>query len=78
LPEDDGEGDSWDRRGSLSDFSDFEDESDEASARIQRKGQDRVTVSDNDEDRGFVHYAGGSGHNKLVDVDDPFADPFSG
>jgi hypothetical protein len=78
LPEDDGEGDSWDRRGSLSDFSDFEDESDEDSARIQRKGQDRVTVSDNDEDRGIVHYAGGSGHNNLVDVDDPFADPFSG
>jgi LAS seventeen-binding protein 5 len=36
-----------------------------------------VTVSD-DEGRSPTHHASGSGHNKLVDVDDPFADPFAG
>ena len=74
LPED-GEGESWDRRGSLSDFSDYEDESDEGGMQ-QRKSQDRVTVSDDDEERSTIHRPSGSGHNKLVDVDDPFADPF--
>lgn len=75
LPEDDDE-DSWDHRGSLSDFSDYEDESDDV-GRSQRKPQDRVTVSDNDDERSTIHHASGSGQ-KLVDVDDPFADPFAG
>lgn len=74
LPEG-GEEESWDRRGSLSDFSDFESDDE---GQIQRKGQDRVTVSDSDDERNTTHRASGSGHNQLVDVDDPFADPFAG
>lgn len=77
LP-DEGERDSWQRRGSLSDFSDYEDESD-YEERIDGKGRGHVTVSDDDgEERSPTHHASGSRHNKLVDVDDPFADPFAG
>jgi len=73
LPQD-GERASWQRRGSLSDFSSFEDNSSEE-GRFRR---DHVTVSDNDEGGSHVHHAGWSGDHKLVDVDDPFADPFAG
>jgi LAS seventeen-binding protein 5 len=76
LPEDGGI-DSWKRRGSLSDFSNFEDDSSDE-GRMEGKGRGHVTVSDDDEGRNPIHHASGSGHNKLVDVDDPFADPFAG
>ncbi|KAF7979379.1 hypothetical protein HWV62_42466 [Athelia sp. TMB] len=71
-----GDNESWDRRGSLSDFSDYEDDSDEGQT-IGRAGRGYVTVSD-DEAEEQAHHASGSGQNKLVDVDDPFADPFAG
>lgn len=75
LPEDGGR-DSWQRRGSLSDFSSYEDDSSEEGS-IKGKRRSYVTVSD-DEGRSPTNHASGSGHNKLVDVDDPFADPFAG
>jgi len=75
LPEDGGR-DSWHRRGSLSDFSNYEDDSSDE-PRIEGKGR-YVTVSDDDEERRPTHHASGSAQNKLVDVDDPFADPFTG
>jgi hypothetical protein len=37
-----------------------------------------VTVSDDDERRTPAPPAGGSGQGKLIDVEDPFADPFAG
>lgn len=76
LPED-GRRDAWQRRGSLSDFSNYEDDSSEE-GRIGGKGRGHVTVSDDDEEISTTHHASGSGHGKLVDVDDPFADPFAG
>jgi hypothetical protein len=76
LPEDGGR-DAWQRRGSLSDFSNYEDDSSEE-GRIGGKGRGHVTVSDDDEEINTTHHASGSGHGKLVDVDDPFADPFAG
>jgi len=75
LPED-GVRDSWQRRGSLSDFSNFEDSSDEVINEGNQRG--RITISDDDEERRPVHYASGNVQKKLVDVDDPFADPFAG
>lgn len=68
------DGQSWHRRGSLSDYSDFEDDSDEGDR--AGAGRDYVTVSD-DEGGGSGHHASGSGQKKLVDVEDPFADPFA-
>jgi hypothetical protein len=76
LPEDGGR-DSWQRRGSLSDFSNFEDDSSEE-GRFEDKRRGYVTVSDDDEQTSPTHHASGSGQNVLVDVDDPFADPFAG
>lgn len=70
----DGGGDSWQRRGSLSDFSDYEVDNSSNEERLESQGH--VTVSD-DEERRHMH-AGGSAQNRLVDVDDPFADPFAG
>lgn len=74
LPHD-GERASWQRRGSLSDFSSY-DSSEEGSFEGKRRG--RVTVSDDDERRTPAPPAGGSGQGKLIDVEDPFADPFAG
>jgi len=76
LPEDRGRN-AWQRRGSLSDFSNYEDDSSEE-GRTEGKERDHVTVSDDDEERNPAHHASGSRHDKLVDVDDPFADPFAG
>lgn len=77
LPED-RDRDSWQKRGSLSDFSDYEDDSDE-NDRIHGSGRGYVTVSDNDEKSPANHaHASGSRSNKVVDADDPFADPFAG
>ncbi|KAF7347644.1 VHS domain protein [Mycena venus] len=67
-------------RGSLSDFSDY-DSSDEGThnAAGSSKTRDYVTVSD-DEAGGYRGTKVGSPVSKgaLVDVDDPFADPFAG
>lgn len=74
LPENE-EKDAWKRRGSLSDFSDYDDDSD-GEDRIGGRGRGYVTVSDDDERS--PTQASGSKSNKLVDADDPFADPFAG
>jgi hypothetical protein len=67
-------------RGSLSDFSDY-DSSDEGAhnAAGPSSQRDYVTVSD-DETTGYKGTKVGSPVSKgaLVDVDDPFADPFAG
>lgn len=68
------ERESWDRRGSLSDFSDYDDSDED---RIGGAGRGHVTVSD-DETGNQVQHASGSGHKQLVDIEDPFADPFAG
>jgi hypothetical protein len=72
------EPDSWQRRGSLSDFSDYES-SDESARNAAAAGSSRryyVDVSDDpDDDNYHVHPKVGGG--KLVDVEDPFADPFA-
>ena len=67
------EKDAWKRRGSLSDFSNYDDESD-GDDRIGGKERSYVHVSDDDD----PVRASGSKNNNLVDVDDPFADPFAG
>jgi len=59
---------SWQRRGSLSDFSNYEDDDE----------RDHVTVSDDDQERRPMHHASVRARDKLADVDDPFADPFAG
>lgn len=74
LPEE--ERDSWQRRGSLSDFSDYEDESD-VSDRIDGRGRGHVTVSDDEDDGSARKHASGSKTAKAIN-DDPFADPFAG
>jgi len=65
-------------RGSLSDFSDY-DSSDEDTHRAGPSHRDYVTVSD-DEVNGRRATKVGSPISKgaLVEVDDPFADPFAG
>jgi seryl-tRNA synthetase len=75
------ESDSWQRRGSLSDFSDYEssDENTRNTAGSSRRpGRYYVDVSDDPDEEMSSHVrpkVGGAG--KLVDVEDPFADPFA-
>ncbi|KAJ6621094.1 hypothetical protein B0H10DRAFT_2018683, partial [Mycena sp. CBHHK59/15] len=77
---DDGVDDGYDARGSLSDFSDYDSSDEEAhNAAGPSRKRDLVTVSD-DEPTDYQNYKAGNSGQKgaLVDVDDPFADPFAG
>ncbi|KAJ7675390.1 hypothetical protein B0H17DRAFT_135122 [Mycena rosella] len=66
-------------RGSLSDFSDYDSSDEEAhnAAGPSAAHRDYVTVSD-DEANGHTKVGSPKSKGALVDVDDPFADPFAG
>ncbi len=64
-----------DSRGSLSDFSDYES-SDEETHQYQGGKKDYYSVSDDSEDA-RIGASGSTAKGALVDVDDPFADPFA-
>jgi LAS seventeen-binding protein 5 len=74
------ERDTYDNRGSLSDFSDYEssdEESHNAAGRSEGRRKDYVNVSDNDEEVDLFNNKGPKAPLAQTVDKDPFADPFA-